>query len=151
VSIYACPLNAYTRRKSTTQCVIHCADTVNGKGTMLRAKTVRTWHVDERKWLDIGYHFFIGEDGTLEVGRPIWAIGSHVAGYNAGSIGICMAGGKNGENDYTDAQWRTLKALVATIRALHPAIEVLGHRDFPGVNKYCPSFDVAEWLKKEKL
>jgi hypothetical protein len=23
---------------------------------------------------------------------------------------------------------------------------ILGHRDFPGVTKRCPSFDVREWL-----
>ena len=28
-----------------------------------------------------------------------------------------------------------------------PQIKIVGHRDLPGVNKACPSFDVAGWLK----
>lgn len=31
------------------------------------------------------------------------------------------------------------------------AAEVLGHRDFPGVKKECPSFDVRTWLKTVDL
>jgi N-acetylmuramoyl-L-alanine amidase len=28
----------------------------------------------------------------------------------------------------------------------YPQAKVFGHRDFPGVKKACPSFDVRQWL-----
>ena len=33
------------------------------------------------------------------------------------------------------------------LKRMYPRAEVIGHRDFPGVKKDCPSFDVKEWLK----
>jgi hypothetical protein len=39
-----------------------------------------------------------------------------------------------------------LRKLVETYRARIPNLIVRGHRDWPGVAKACPSFDVASWL-----
>jgi N-acetylmuramoyl-L-alanine amidase len=41
----------------------------------------------------IRYHYFIRRDGTVEQGRPEHELGAHVAGQNAGKLGICWAGG----------------------------------------------------------
>ena len=43
-------------------------------------------------WAGIGYHFVIRKDGSVERGRPIWAIGSHAYGYNSRSIGVHVCG-----------------------------------------------------------
>ena len=50
------------------------------------------WHVRERGWSDIGYHFLIRWDGTVVECRPINRQGAHVAGLNHKSIGICFSG-----------------------------------------------------------
>jgi N-acetylmuramoyl-L-alanine amidase len=114
------------------------------------AKMIDRWH-RQKGWLMIGYHKVIKRDGTVEDGRPLDMIGAHVEGYNHDSIGICMAGGLdhkgNPENNFTPAQWDSLKALLVEFRKDYSGAQILGHRDFPKVAKACPSFDVKEWLK----
>jgi N-acetylmuramoyl-L-alanine amidase len=48
----------------------------------------------------------------------------------------------------TDAQNKTFLTLIRTYKERYPDIIIRGHRDWPRVNKACPSFDVAAWLKK---
>jgi N-acetylmuramoyl-L-alanine amidase len=55
-----------------------------------------------------------------------------------------------GEDNYTDAQWATLKTIVTKLHKQFPDAEVLGHRDVPGVAKACPSFDVKTWWAANK-
>jgi N-acetyl-anhydromuramyl-L-alanine amidase AmpD len=121
------------------------------------ADTIRAWHTDERGWSDIGYHFVIRRDGTIETGRDLdkdgdiyEEVGAHVAGWNKHSIGICMIGGRGDddqpEDNFEDEQWKSLKTLIMVIHADYPRATVHGHREFAN-NKKCPSFDVQEWLK----
>jgi N-acetylmuramoyl-L-alanine amidase-like protein len=136
----------YTLRKKTTHIAIHCSATDPSQDNV-DVKEIRKWHVNERGWIDIGYHGVILRDGTWQDGRPIDVMGAHVENNNATSIGICMVGGgKDKENnEFTVEQWTTLNTYVRRFLNLYPDCEVLGHRDFPGVNKYCPSFDVKTW------
>ena len=36
--------------------------------------------------------------------------------------------------------------IIVALTERYPKAQVLGHRDFPGVAKACPSFDVKTWL-----
>ncbi len=54
------------------------------------AATIHGWHI-ARKWKGIGYHFVVRKDGTIETGRPEWAIGSHTMSVNS-RIGVCLEG-----------------------------------------------------------
>jgi N-acetylmuramoyl-L-alanine amidase len=147
--LYHLPLNKYTRRNKTDSIVIHCSDT-----TVLQyisMADIRRWHTKERGWIDTGYHLGIARTGQLEVGRPIWAVGAGVEGWNGDSIHVCMYGGraaKGGEeNNFTVAQWVTLRSVLITLREMDEGSEVIkGHREYPNVHKYCPSFDVKAWL-----
>lgn len=122
------------------------------------AKEIREWH-KARGWRDIGYHFVIRRDGSIEKGRPLNQIGAHVRGYNSRSIGICMVGGKKTirgwEPNYTHEQWVTAGYLATRLLEIYPDAQLKGHRDFsPDRNrdgritrdewiKECPCFDVA--------
>lgn len=133
--------------------VIHCSATAEGKE--ITAADVDKWH-KAKGWDGIGYHFFIKLDGTIELGRRIKQIGSHVAGHNKNSIGICYAGGvetdnKTPKDTRTKAQMESMKKLVQDLLKQFPTAKVVGHRDFAGVNKACPSFEVSEWLKTSKI
>ena len=126
--------------------IIHCAAT---KPSMdIGAAEIRDWHVNGNGWSDIGYHWVIRRDGTIERGRDELDIGAHVRGYNVSSIGICLVGGidEDGEPDcnYTFQQWLSLNSLTSSVKLRHTAAKVLGHRDFDS-GKACPVFDVAEW------
>ena len=121
--------------------IIHCSDTPAGRD--VSAEDIRRWHVDGNGWSDVGYHWVIRRDGTLEKGRDESAAGAHVRGHNAQSIGVCMVGGKHACN-FTRAQWRTLDALVSELTQRYPKAAVCGHRDLdPG--KACPQFDARAW------
>jgi hypothetical protein len=62
-------------RKKTDMLVIHCAAT---KATMdIGYKEIRKWHVEDRGWDDVGYHYIIRRDGKVEVGRPEGFQGAH--------------------------------------------------------------------------
>lgn len=122
--------------------VIHCADTP--KGAYFDVKDIRKWHVEERGWSDVGYHYIILLDGKIEKGREDAVIGAHVAGHNKTSLGICIIGGANGEDTRTTAQKASLVHLISTLRRLYPDSIVLGHRDFKGVTKKCPCFDAQK-------
>ena len=123
--------------------VVHCSATPEGRP--VDVATIRGWHL-AKGWADIGYHFVIDLAGRVHTGRPITQIGAHVAGHNAGSIGICYVGGVDAKlkpkDTRTIQQKHALRELIASLCEEYPSIKtVCGHRDFPGVKKACPSFD----------
>ena len=86
----------------------------------------------------MGYTYFIRKNGTLEFGRPIQQIGSHVRGHNTGSIGICLSG----RNEFTEAQMNTCIKLIRMLKVMLPnQVTLHGHCEFDKNKSYCPGFD----------
>lgn len=112
---------------------------------------IRKWHVEERGWSDIGYHYIITPDGEIHDARPINKVGAHARGHNTGSIGICWVGGYKGVDNRTDSQKLALRELINELVLKYDIDDknILGHRDFPGVKKSCPNFDVQKWYFHE--
>ena len=133
-------------KKSTRQIkylVVHCSATPEGRNHT--AKDIDLWH-RQRGFDGIGYNYIIRLDGTVEEGRDVNKIPSHVKGYNKESIGICYIGGidKNTlqpKDTRTPAQKEALKKLLIELKKMYPQSEILGHRDFPNVAKACPCFN----------
>lgn len=103
--------------------------------------TIRQWHVQERGFSDVGYHYVIKRDGTIEYGRPLDQAGAHCYGQNAHSIGICYVGGKGGDNR-TDLQIEAMHRLVRSLIMVFGLMTVHGHDEFS--DKACPNFNVKE-------
>lgn len=122
--------------------VIHCAYTPVDMD--IGAAEIKNWHVHDNRWRDIGYHYVIRRNGTVELGRPLSEPGAHVAGHNQKTIGICLVGGKPDDN-FTATQMAALGALVVELRRQFPDAAIKGHRDYQGTGKTCPQFDVGEW------
>lgn len=135
-----------------THLVVHCSATPEGRD--IGARTIRQWHLD-KGWSDIGYHFVIRLNGVIEMGRAIAIPGAHVEGHNAKTIGICMVGGCDAamkpKNTFTPPQFKALHSLLRDLHHSYPNALILGHRDFPGVKKACPSFDTRQWLLDNPL
>lgn len=130
-----------------THLTIHCAATPEGRD--VKAPTIGQW--DIAKFGQISYHHVIELDGSAHRTLRDDQRGAHTGGHNTGNIGICYVGGVDHDNKAakdtrTDAQKATLRRLVAEYRQRFPNIVVRGHRDWPGVKKACPSFDVATAL-----
>ena len=130
----------------TKYLTIHCAATPEGRD--IKAPTIGQW--DIAKFGQISYHHVIDIDGDAVRTLNDNQRGAHTGGANTGNIGICYVGGvdakMNPKDTRTPAQKATLRRLVAEYRARFPGIIVRGHRDWPGVKKACPSFDVATAL-----
>lgn len=132
--------------------IVHCSATPPGRD--IGVKEIRDWHVNDNGWSDIGYHYVIRRDGTLEIGRPIHRAGAHTKGHNEGSIGICLVGGtrsytqthkREPEFNFTYRQLHKLLVLITDAKSQYDIKRVAGHRDFDD-GKACPCFNVGEWF-----
>lgn len=153
-----------TPRRATTKLAIHCTATREGQD--IDATTIDGWH-RKQGWAGIGYHYVVHLDGTIEQGRPENAIGSHIAGHNADSIGIVYVGGLDRQGRPKDTRTPEQKAamamLVRSLKAKYRFARIGGHRDYSpdkdgdGVVephewlKACPCFSVADWLRDERI
>lgn len=124
--------------RTVNKVIIHCADTPSSMD--IGVNEIRHWHVDERGWSDVGYHYVIRRDGTIEVGRMEDVQGAHCSGQNAQSLGICLVG----RDEFTDEQFSSLEKLVQSIEVRYGLVEVCGHYKYS--TKTCPNFSVEEWL-----
>lgn len=131
--------------------VIHCSATPPSMD--VGVEEIEEWHIN-RGWSEVGYHFVIRRDGTIEDGRDLDKVGAHAKGFNANSIGICYVGGVDSElepeDNKTQAQSDSLFDLVGALQVVFGRCNVLGHCDLPRVTKACPSFNVKEWYEREK-
>ena len=134
--------------RNINKVIVHCSDTYPDMD--IGAEDIRLWHVEERGWDDIGYHYVIRRCGRVEKGREESVSGAHAKGHNENSIGVCMVGGKAQGPvhpvNFTRSQWRALDALVTRLQNDYPGIDVIGHSDVS--KKPCPMFDVKEWWGK---
>lgn len=62
-----------------------------------RVRLIQMFHVESRKWSDIGYNFLVAGDGSAYFGRGWDYIGAHTLGYNKYSIGISFIGTFNND------------------------------------------------------
>lgn len=121
--------------------VLHCTAGPKNQKT----EDIKAYWKNSLGWKSPGYHHLINADGTIENIHPIEQPSNGVAGYNSHSIHISYKGGAKGD-DRTPEQIQAQIQLVSKYRKMFPAAEIKGHRDFPGVTKACPSFDVKSWL-----
>ncbi|MBR3648259.1 MAG: N-acetylmuramoyl-L-alanine amidase [Paludibacteraceae bacterium] len=133
--------------------IIHCSATPEGRD--VSADTIRQWHKAKGRQ-DIGYHYVIRLDGTVEQGRPVEQVGAHCTGHNQTSIGVCYIGGvtsdgKTPKDTRTDAQKASLLALIRRLQTSYRILSsnIYGHYEF--ANKACPSFDVQEWKRRNNI
>jgi peptidoglycan hydrolase-like protein with peptidoglycan-binding domain len=136
--------------------VLHCSDTrpdwMAGATFAARFAEIRRWHMQDRGWKDIGYHWVIDRDGSLLAGRPETVIGAGVASHNNGVIHISMLGGHgSAETDrfsehFTLAQDAAVRGLIRAITARTTITRVSGHNEWAA--KACPGFYVPSWLKE---
>lgn len=129
---------------------IHCTATPRGRDNT--AKEVTQWDIE--RFGQPSYHHVIELDGEAVRTLRDDQRGAHTANHNTGNIGISYVGGTESLNaggkpadTRTKAQKETMKRLVEEYKTKYPGLIVLGHREWPGVNKACPSFDVHAWLK----
>lgn len=132
-------------RDDTDVIIIH--HTGNPYDDDLSAEQIHASHL-MLGWSGIGYHYVIRKDGTIEEGRPEWAVGAHAQGCNWNSIGIHVCG--NFEfAEPTQAQIESTSYLIGYLcdkYCLIPTAEtVKGHRDLMATA--CPGQHLYEQMQ----
>lgn len=130
--------------RKITEIILHCSAT--SEGLDFGVSDIRAWH-KAQGWKDVGYHYVVRLDGTVQEGRPLEQAGAHCKGHNDRSIGICYIGGlaadgRTPKDTRTTAQRAAIRALVTRLRRQFPAATVHGHNEFAA--KACPCFNVRE-------
>lgn len=115
-------------------------------------KEIDQWH-RARGFKEIGYHYVVHQDGSVQAGRSEDKVGAHVKGRNTDSIGVCYVGGliagkSAGSNTLTERQEEGLIKCIKELLTRYPDAEVVGHKDLAATQ--CPGFDVKRWWKKVK-
>lgn len=131
--------------------VLHCTATSH-KATI---SSIKNYWKNGLGWKNPGYHYIIKADGSYEQLASLETVCNGVAGYNSNSIHISYIGGVDSAgkavDNRTEEQKDTLIRLLKELKQRFPTAQILGHRDFPGVKKDCPSFSVKQWLATIKL
>ncbi len=130
--------------------IVHCTATPEFKD--FDVSDIRDWHVKGNGWSDVGYHFIIKLDGTVQEGRNMAKSGAHVAGHNKTSIGIAYIGGMDKNmNEWIDTRTQEQKDslfnLLMDLKYQFPDSIVYGHNDFTD-KKVCPCFNAKDEYKE---
>lgn len=134
--------------RSINEIIVHC--TANTATSKITVADIRRYHIRERHFADIGYHYVIYANGKIEQGRPLKKSGAHCKGHNAHSIGIAYIGGilKDGTpyDTRTQRQITAIIELVKDLKKRFPSIvRVSSHYEY--ANKKCPCFDAHAELQ----
>lgn len=116
-----------------THIVIHHSATLDG--TTFSWGAIRRYHMEEKGWTDIGYHYgveLVGEHYETLIGRLLSEDGAHCRemGMNHLGIGVCIVG----NFDVAVPSDQQLERAVGLCRWLMqeyeiPASRVIGHRE----------------------
>lgn len=136
-----------TQSRYINEIIVHCSATAEGKDFTI--DDIKRWHL-ARGFSDIGYHYIIYRDGSINKGRDESKIGAHCTGHNSNSIGVCYIGGcaadgKTPKDTRTEAQKNSLLKLLSELKKKYPKTKVYPHYKFAA--KACPSFNAEEEYK----
>ena len=127
--------------------VIHCTATLPDA----KVESIQKYWRETIGWKSPGYHHIIKPTGEVVDLLPIEQVSNGVEGYNSRCINISYIGGIDmlgkPKDTRTAAQKASLLDLVKKYKAMFPDALVQGHRDFPKVQKACPSFDARAEYK----
>lgn len=128
--------------------IIHCSATREDKEYSI--DDIKRAHL-ARGFADVGYHYVVNRDGSVDIGRTPERIGAHCKGHNSISIGVCYVGGLDAEgkpkDTRTDEQKQALVDLLTRLKSEYPGVTILGHRDTSPDTNNNGKVDKWEWLK----
>ncbi|XP_039607115.1 peptidoglycan-recognition protein SC2-like [Polypterus senegalus] len=111
-------------------------------------RNVQSYHMNSKKWCDIGYSFLIGEDGNVYEGRGWKTLGAHTLNYNSVGYGICFLGNFMGVApgaQALNAAQQLIKCAVSK-GLLKSSYILKGHRQLGSTD--CPGTTLYNIIKK---
>lgn len=121
-------------------------DDVQRHGDQAMVKSIQHYHMVDKGWADVAYHYLITPSGGVFEGVPENIEGSHMKQGNNGWLGICLLGNYDREEDFerAGAGRQAMWELVERLRVKYnvPRYNIVGHqdhqrgRDCPGKHVY---------------
>lgn len=105
---------------------------------------VQDLHMDDRGWADIAYHFVVGKSGQVFEGRALDVRGTHVSGYNTGSVGVVFLGNLH-ETQPMPEQLDQGRQLIDWLALRLELTHIAGHTDF-NPESVCPGQYMLPYL-----
>jgi hypothetical protein len=125
----------------STVAIHHSAIPLDTDETM---QSVQDLHMDSNHWADVGYHYVIDKNGIVYEGRDIHVRGASVAGYNTGTIGVCVMG--NFEQDMPlEIQLTVLQQVVNWLAVTYTLTHLAAHGEF-NPESVCPGKNMMPYL-----
>jgi len=108
---------------------------------------VLRWQGRKRGLLEIGYHLVVDRSGAVHRIRDVRCVGSHTPGYNHLSVGVCLLGGRDGDDkpadNFTGYQVAALDLIAAAFLREWPRARIVRHGDLKGYQGHvCPPFAI---------
>ena len=128
----------FQRDENTINSIVIHHDAIKQNGH-LRIKDIVKYHLTERNYPSVAYHYYIDSEGTIYHLVASNIVTYHTIGANLNSLGICLNGNFN-EEDPTELQKRSLKVLINWLKGQYNIQNVNLHRelnpetDCPGKN-----------------
>ena len=132
------PVKEYERRQpeAIDQVIIHHSATTTGT-----PEAYARYHVDERGWPGIGYHFVIQKNGTVYQTNRLDTVSYHASGQNHRSVGICLTGNYDKELPPKPQQQATVRLIQRINDELGKPLRIAGHNAY--AEKSCPGTNVS--------
>ncbi len=120
---------------------LHCSASDNPGHDSI--EVMRDWHVNGNNWSDVGYHYFIRKNGTVEEGRSLEKTPAAQKGHNQSTIAICCHGLK--VEKFTTEQYKSVIDLCRQIKDAYEG-EVTFHGHCEVSAKTCPVYPYQDVL-----
>jgi len=111
---------------------------------------IQRFHIEEKGWGDIGYHFMIDAAGRIFEGRELNWQGAHAGGANnAQNVGICLLGDFE-RRAPTAAALKSLELLVDDLRQRFKIREnrLYAHKELNTTS--CPGDAIVAWVRAHR-
>lgn len=110
-------------------------------------ESIAHYHVDNRHWPGIGYHFLVTTGGFVYYVGDVKTIRYNVADENDHIIGICCIGDFEADTPATIPMIQAVHLLINALRLkLDLPLTVKGHFEMPGSQTLCPGQAIIDWL-----
>jgi N-acetylmuramoyl-L-alanine amidase len=121
--------------------VVHCTATPQ---TTNVESIQRHWR-ERLGWKASGYHKIVKANGEVITLATDEQVCNGVAGFNSVSLHVSYIGGIDSRGNPLDNRTQGQKDAISQVlhawKQKYPSAIIQGHRDFPKVNKACPSFN----------
>lgn len=103
-----------------------------------RVRQHQRFHIDDRGWPDLAYHFIVDANGNVYEGRPVTAVGDTGTNYDPTGHFLVCAEGNFDQHDIPAAQVAAVVDLLAwgAVQFGVDASTIKGHRDWASTS--CP-------------